>query len=115
MSSLTTTVSLGVFIAGVTICIFAFNYFRNLSITHKTKEREDDLKVSSIKKILIKKELVLLFKDSNNIFSFAGLLIVQPFLMYLVVSALILSDEIVIPLPSRTPEYSTLNVLTVIS
>ena len=33
-------------------------------------------------------ELCLLFKDSNNIFSFAGLLIVQPFLMYLVVSAL---------------------------
>ena len=34
------------------------------------------------------KELVLLFKDSNNIFSYAGLLIVQPFLLYLVVSAL---------------------------
>ena len=38
--------------------------------------------------ILIKKELVLLFKDSNNIFSFTGLLVVQPFLMYLVVSSL---------------------------
>ena len=81
-------IALGTFLIGITICIFAFNYFRNLSIASKVKEREDDLKVISIKKMLIKKELVLLFKDSNNIFSFAGLLIVQPLLMYLVVSAL---------------------------
>ena len=81
-------ISLGVFIIGLSISIFAFNYFRNISIANNTKERTTELKVESIKKTLIKKELTILFKDSNNIFSFAGLLIVQPFLLYLVVSAL---------------------------
>ena len=81
-------ISLGVFIIGLSISIFAFNYFRNISLSNTAKERKDDLKVISLKKILIKKELTILFKDSNNIFSFAGLLLVQPFLLYLVVSAL---------------------------
>ena len=81
-------ISLGIFILGLSISIFAFNYFRNISIASVSKERVDDLKVTSLKKILLKKELTILFKDSNNIFSFAGLLIVQPFLLYLVVSAL---------------------------
>lgn len=81
-------ISLGIFIIGVSICIFAFSYFRNLRISSVSKEMTGDIKVLSLNKILIKKELVLLFKDSNNIFSFAGLLIVQPFLLYLVVSSL---------------------------
>lgn len=81
-------ISLGCFIIGLSISIFAFNYFRNISISNISKERTEDLKVISLKKMLFKKELILLFKDSNNIFSFAGLLIVQPFLLYLVVSAL---------------------------
>ena len=81
-------ISLGIFILGLSVSIFAFNYFRNISIANVSKERVDDLKVTSLKKILLKKELTILFKDSNNIFSFAGLLIVQPFLLYLVVSAL---------------------------
>ena len=81
-------ISLGIFLIGVSICIFAFSYFRNLKICGTSKEITGDIKVLSLKKILIKKELVLLFKDSNNIFSFVGLLIVQPFLLYLVVSSL---------------------------
>ncbi len=78
----------GIFLLGISIAIFAFNYFRNLSISSNSVEKVDDIKVLDIKKILIKKELTILFKDSNNIFSFAGLLMVQPFLLYLVVSAL---------------------------
>lgn len=81
-------ISLGIFILGLSISIFAFNYFRNISIQGNSKERTTDLKVISLKKILLKKELTILFKDSNNIFSFGGLLIVQPFLLYLVISAL---------------------------
>ena len=81
-------VSSGIFLIGVSISIFAFSYFRNLRISSVSKEITGDIKVQSLKKILIKKELVLLFKDSNNIFSFAGLLIVQPLLLYLVVSSL---------------------------
>ena len=38
--------------------------------------------------MLIKKELILLFRNSNNLFSFTGLLIVEPFLIYLVVKAI---------------------------
>lgn len=81
-------ISLGLFLIGISISIFAFNYFRNITIANASKEKKGSIKPKSIKKALIKKELVLLFKDSNNIFSYAGLLIVQPFLLYLVVSAL---------------------------
>ncbi len=83
-----TCIALGVFIIGATFAIFAFNYFRGIKFNSKNKVRKNDLKVDSLNKILIKKELTLLFKDSNNIFSFTGLLIIQPFLMYLVISAL---------------------------
>ena len=78
----------GTFFVGLAISIFAFNYFRNISINSASKTKKGNIKPIGINKILIKKELVLLFKDSNNIFSYAGLLIVQPFLLYLVVSAL---------------------------
>ncbi|MBE6143041.1 MAG: hypothetical protein E7177_03540 [Erysipelotrichaceae bacterium] len=81
-------ISGGIFLVGITVSIFAFNYFRNMVVHHTSKELKETLKVTSIKKNLMKKELILLFKDSNNIFTFAGLLIVQPFLLYLVVSAL---------------------------
>lgn len=81
-------IGLGIFLIGTSVSIFAFNYFRNITIANEVKERKGNIKPLSIKKSLIKKELVLLFKDSNNIFSYAGLLIVQPFLLYLVVTAL---------------------------
>lgn len=81
-------IALGVFISGLALAIFAFNYFRSIRFNSNKKERKSNLKVDSLNKMLIKKELILLFKDSNNIFSFTGLLIVQPFLMYLVISAL---------------------------
>lgn len=81
-------ISIGIFMLGVTFSIFSFNYFRSIKFNSKKRERKKDLKVNSLNKILIKKELTLLFKDSNNIFSFTGLLIIQPFLMYLVISAL---------------------------
>ena len=81
-------ISLGIFIIGVIIAILAFSYFRSIQISADSKEIKENIHVVSIKKILIKKELTLLFKDSNNIFSFAGLLMIQPFLLYLVVEAI---------------------------
>ena len=81
-------IALGVFILGLIIAIMCFSYFRNLRFTSRPKERKKDLKVRGIKSILIRKELTLLFKDSGNIFSFTGLLIIQPFLMYLILTAL---------------------------
>jgi hypothetical protein len=80
--------ALGIFLIGVVVAIIAFNYFRGIRFSFKKKERTKDLKVFSVKKALLKKELTILFKDSNNIFSFTGLLVIQPFLMYLVVNSL---------------------------
>ena len=80
--------ALGIFLIGVVVAIIAFNYFRGIRFSFKKKERTKDLKVFSVKKALLKKELTILFKDSNNIFSFTGLLVIQPFLMFLVINAL---------------------------
>lgn len=80
-------ISLGVFIIGITISVFAFSYFRSLKFSDK-QSRKKDLKVRSLKKALLRKECLLLFKDENYIFSFTGLLMTQPFFMYLVVASI---------------------------
>ena len=46
------------------------------------------MKFTSVKKALIKKEITLLTKNSDYTLSFTGLLIVQPFLAYMVIKAL---------------------------
>lgn len=81
-------ISLGVFIIGASITIFAFNYVRNISVFNKHKAKEKEVKMTSPKKALIKKEITLLTKNSDYTLSFTGLLIVQPFLAYMVVKAL---------------------------
>lgn len=79
-------ISFGVLSLGLIVGTSAFNYFRNMVInTYKIPDKPHEFKVESLNKALIKKELILLFKDSNYLFSFTGLLIVQPFLAYLVV------------------------------
>ena len=52
------------------------------------KEASFDEKVISPKKALFKKEFALLFRDSDNLFSYSGLLIVGPYLCYLIVLAM---------------------------
>ena len=81
-------IALGVFIIGLTITIFAFNYVRNISISNTSKPKEKEFKSVSITKALIKKEITLLTKNSDYTLSFTGLLIVQPFLAFLVIKAL---------------------------
>lgn len=81
-------ISIGVFILGCTIAISAFNYVRNVSLSSKTVNKQKNYKVTSVKKALIKKELTLLLKNSEYTFSFTGLLIVQPFLAFLVIKSL---------------------------
>ncbi|MBE7087930.1 MAG: hypothetical protein E7370_00180 [Clostridiales bacterium] len=82
-------VAFGVFIIGLVISIAAFNYFRRIRFNPTRPEKADKTaKIYSVKMALIKKECDLLFKDSGNIFSFTGLLVVQPFLVYLIVSSL---------------------------
>ena len=78
---------LGIFSLGTTIVVFAFSYFRSTTFSQKNK-KEKQMKVLSVKYGLLKKEFILLFKDSSNVFSFTGLLIIQPFLLYNVISSM---------------------------
>jgi len=78
----------GLFIIGTSIVIFAFNYLRSVAMQAKPGQVKDALNLTSPTLALFKKELFLLFKDSNNIFSFTGLLIVQPFLVYIIVDSM---------------------------
>lgn len=80
--------ALGVFILGLTIAVAAFHYFRSVKITAKKVNYRSASKIVGPKRALLKKEFLLLFKDSTNIFSFTGLLIVQPFLVYIILNSL---------------------------
>lgn len=81
-------IALGVFALGLSVAIFAFNYVRSISFTINAKEAEKEIKIKSVNKALIKKELTLLTRNNDYMVSFTGLLIVQPFLAYLVINAL---------------------------
>lgn len=82
------TISAGIFVLGASIAVFAFNYVRNMSVSITTKQKERKYKETSLVKTLIKKEFVLIARNSDYIFSFTGLLVVQPLLIYLVVKAI---------------------------
>ena len=78
----------GVFLMGLSITVFTFHRVRNLAMTEKPKPPKSEYKLRSQAYGLIKKELILLTKNPDYIFSFSGLLIVQPFLLYLIVVAM---------------------------
>ena len=103
-------ISLGVFVAGLSVCIFAFNYVRNFAISIKQKPREHDYKVMSVKKALVKKEFNLLTKNADYTVSFVGLLIVQPFLVYLVIKVLnqLFRGEMFAGISLVIPNFTTL-------
>lgn len=78
----------GVFTLGLSITIFTFHKVRNLATNEKPKVHKFVYKKRSQTYGLIKKELILLTKNPDYVFSFSGLLLVQPFLLYLIVSAM---------------------------
>lgn len=81
-------ISIGVFAIGCAVSIFAFNYVRSVTVASNSKTKKNNYQIMSVKKALIKKELVLLTKNPGYTFSFTGLLIVQPFLAFLVIKSL---------------------------
>lgn len=81
-------IGIGVFMIGCSIAIFAFNYVRNISLSKNFKIKEKKLKMTSITRALIKKEIKMLTKNSDYSFSFLGLLVIQPLLAFLVIKAL---------------------------
>ena len=54
----------------------------------KWKKKELSYRPHSLFYALLKKEFLLLFRDGDNLFSYSGLLLVQPYLCYAVVSSL---------------------------
>ena len=81
-------ISLGVFVIGLSVAIYFYNKFLQNNRTDSGSIKKEKLKVESPRKALIKKELVLLLRNSNFIFSFTGLLMVEPFLSYLVIKSM---------------------------
>ena len=81
-------IALGVFMLGVSISIFAYNFVRNISYNTKKQTIDKPLEIMKPTKALIKKELGLLTKNSDYSTSFTSLLIVEPFLAFLVIKAL---------------------------
>ena len=90
-------ISLGVVLGTLIIGFFANGAFYNrylkkeFSSDHKntkSKKRAGFCKVLPLKKALLRKEFVLLFRNSNYIFSYTSLLVMQPFLAFAVISSL---------------------------
>lgn len=82
------SIAFGAFLIGTTVCIIGYQYFRNTTHSTPKNKKEKPVKIRKVYKALILKELTLIFKDPNYIFSFSGILFSMPFFMYLVISAI---------------------------
>ncbi len=111
-------IALGVFILGLAITVFMFTYVRTVSVARKSNpEREFTFKNRSVTLSLIYKEVALISKNPDFIFSFTGLLVVQPFLLYLIVVAMstIFSSGTFLIYATLFPSMiSTVNIFVVI-
>ncbi len=74
------------------IAIASVSYFHDIKQgdyqTSKEKKKTKKILLASPLKMLIKKEMDLLFKDEANLFSYTSLLILCPFLTFAVISSL---------------------------
>ena len=78
----------GIFFLGASITVFMFHRVRNFSISIKPAAPPKHMKPHGVTYGLIKKELLLITKNPDYIYSFSGLLVVQPFLVYLIITAM---------------------------
>ena len=81
-------VNLFVFGLGIVTSTAFYKHNKNAYINAKEKKINDKFMEASIKKTLVKKEFAILTKNENYIVSFMCLLIVQPFLAYLIITSL---------------------------
>lgn len=81
-------ISAGIFGMGVAVAVFAFNYVRNVRVYGTIKSKKHAYKPVSVTKALIKKEITLICKNSDYVFSFTGLLVVQPLLLTFVIRSM---------------------------
>lgn len=73
---------------GLAITIYTFHRVRNVAVNIKPARGKKEHKPTTVNRALIKKELALITRNPDYIYSFSGLLIVQPFLLYLIVMAM---------------------------
>ena len=78
---------IAIFALGLTLVSIFYTHFSQ-SIQKSRHGFQKEMHIYSPIISLIRKEIILLFKDSNYIFSSTGLLLVQPFLSYLICSAM---------------------------
>lgn len=81
-------ISTGVFIFGASLSIITFNHARRTVHKNGVQKGHCPDKPRSVVGALARKEMLLLLKDHGYIFSFSGLLVVQPFLLYLIIVAM---------------------------
>lgn len=77
----------GLFFLGVSITVYMFHRVRNISVDIKPAKPPKKFKPHGVTYGLIKKELSLITKNPDYIYSFSGLLIIQPMLTYLIITA----------------------------
>lgn len=81
-------ISIGIFIIGLAIVIYFYSHFSYVGSNAKKKAKEHAFKERSQAYALAKKELIILFRNTDYLFSFTSLLFVEPLLTYLVVKAI---------------------------
>ncbi|MBO5907559.1 MAG: hypothetical protein J6Q85_05370 [Clostridia bacterium] len=78
----------GVFVLGLTVTIFTFHRVKNMSVDIKPAANKRVHKPLSVTLALVKKELSLITRNSDYVYSYSGLLVVQPLLLYLIIMAM---------------------------
>ena len=81
-------VNIIVFVIGVYASTLFYEHNRNALNIAKAKPVNDDYTSERIEKTLVKKEFSILTKNDNYIISFMSLLLIQPFLAYLIIDSL---------------------------
>ena len=76
-------------LVGYIVINLSYNFVHKTNIEFNlNRENNRNLKMHTPFRALINKEFTLLFKDSNNIFSYTALLIMVPFLSFVVITSL---------------------------
>ena len=78
------------FLVGINLSTYFYNKMNKIDYykTSNKKGKRREIKVIKPEYALIKKEFALLFKDNSYIFSYTGLLIMMPFLSFVVIDSL---------------------------
>lgn len=78
----------GLLIVGVAFVTYFYDKFTFAINFEKNKKKEKKIKLNSLTLSLIKKEFIILYRNSNFVISFIGLLIIEPFLLSFIFQAM---------------------------